>query len=316
MANIVIKFFIFLSVFIFFLTSCASQKDIIYLNNQVNALYRQSKKDEERFEKSLKKLEENIKAHKSSQKETAYSLSEDKRRLNKDQESIRLQLAQVEADLLEIKAIIQELTGKVEENSHLLKGAIEEDTTNLDAMVSKIKELSSMLDELKPRIEKVEDSLRFKPSVTTKTTVTDKAVSVQEPPKKDIPTSQAKKLTESETYDRALGFYRDDRYEEAMAGFKNFLTQYPTSDLADNAHFWIGECHRVLKNYEEAILAYQKVINSYPKGNKVPSAMLQQALTFEKINDTTTANLVFKKLVKNFPKTKEAEIARKRLSKK
>jgi chromosome segregation ATPase len=155
----IIKFFIFLSVIIFFLSSCASQKDIVYLHNQVNALYRQSKKDEKRFEKSLKKFEEKIKAHESSQKETAYSLSEDKRRLNKDQESIRLHLAQVEADLLEIKAIIQELTGKVEENSHLLKGAIEEDTTNLDAMVSKIKELSSMLDELKPRIEKVEDCI-------------------------------------------------------------------------------------------------------------------------------------------------------------
>jgi len=313
MANIGIKFFIFLSGFIFFLTSCASQKDIIYLNNQVNALYRQSKKDEKRFEKSLKQFEEKIKAHESVQKETVKSLNEDKGRLNKDQESIRLHLAQFEADLLEIKDKIQELTGKVEENSHLLKGAIEEDTTNVDAMVSKMKELSSMLDELKPRIEKVESSLRFKPSVTAKTTGPEKVLPVQETPKKDISTSQEKKLTESETYDRALGYYRDDRYEEAMAGFKNFLTLYPTSDLADNAHFWIGECYRALKKYEEAILAYQKVINGYPKGNKVPSAMLQQALTFEKINDTTTANLVFKKLVKNFPKTKEAEIARKRL---
>lgn len=313
MVNIVIKFFVFLSVFIFLLTSCASQKDIIYLNNQVNALYRQSKKDEKRFEKSLKKFEEKIKANESAQKETEKNLNEDKRRLNKDQESIRLHLAQVEADLLEIKDKIQALTGKVEENSHLLKGAIEEDTTNVDAMVSKMKELSSMLDELKPRIEKVESSLRFKPSVTTNTTGPEKVLPVQETPKKDISPPQEKKLTESEIYDRALGFYRDDRYEEAMAGFKDFLKLYPKSDLADNAHFWIGECHRVLKKYEEAILAYQKVINGYPKGNKVPSAMLQQALTFEKINDTTTANLVFKKLVKNFPKTKEAEIARKRL---
>ena len=313
MANIGIKFFIFLSGFIFFLTSCASQKDIIYLNNQVNALYRQSKKDEKSFEKSLKKFEEKIKAYESAQKEKVKSLNENKSRLNKDQESIRLHLAQSEADLLEIKDKIQELTGKVEENSHLLKGAIEEDTTNVDAMVSKMKELSSMLDELKPRIEKVESSLRFKPSVTAKTTGPEKVLPVQETPKKDISTSQEKKLTESETYDRALGYYRDDRHEEAMAGFKNFLTLYPTSDLADNAYFWIGECHRALTKYEEAILAYQKVINGYPKGNKVPSAMLQQALTFEKINDTTTANLVFKKLVKNFPKTKEAEIARKRL---
>jgi tol-pal system protein YbgF len=316
MATIGIKFFIFFSVVIFFLTSCASQKDIIYLNNQVNALYRQSKKDEKRFEKSLKKFEEKINAYESVQKETVKNLDEGRGRLNKDQESIRLHLAQVEADLLEIKDKIQELTGKIEENSHLLKGAIEEDTTNVDAMVSKMKELSSMLDELKPRIEKVESSLRFKPSVTTKTTGPERVLPVQETQKKDISTSQEKKLTESETYDRALGYYRDDRYEEAMAGFKNFLTLYPTSDLADNAHFWIGECYRVLAKYEEAILAYQKVINGYPKGNKVPSAMLQQALTFEKINDTTTANLVFKKLVKNFPKTKEAEIARKRLSKK
>ncbi|RLB22328.1 MAG: tol-pal system protein YbgF [Deltaproteobacteria bacterium] len=316
MVNIVIKIFIVLSVFIFFLTSCASQKDIIYLNNQVNALYRQSKKDEKRFEKSLKKFEEKIKAHESAQKETVKSLNEDKRRLNKDQESIRLHLAQVEADLLEIKDKIQELTGRVEENSHRLKGAIEEDTTNVNAMVSKMKELSSMLDQLKPRIEKVESSLRFKPSVTTKTTGPEKGLPVQETPKKDISTLLEKKLTESETYDRALWLYRDDRYEEAMAAFKNFLTLYPTSDLADNAHFWIGECYRALTRYEEAILAYQKVINGYPKGNKVPSAMLQQAITFEKINDTTTANLIFKKLVKNFPKAKEAEIARKRLRKK
>ena len=323
MVNIVIKFFIFLSVFIFFLTSCASQKDIIYLNNQVNALYRQSKKNEKRFEKSLRKFEEIIQAHESVQKETVKSLNEDKRRLNedkrrlnKDQESIRLHLAQVEADLLETRDKIQELTGKVEENSHLLKGAIEQDTTNVDAMVSKMKELSSMLDQLKPRIEKVESSLRFKPSVTTKTTGPEKVLPAQETPKKDISALQEKKLTESETYDRALGYYRDEQYEEAMAGFKKFLTLYPTSDLADNSHFWIGECYRVLTKYEEAILAYQKVINGYPKGNKVPSAMLQQALTFEKINDPTTANLVFKKLVKNFPKTKEAEIARKRLRKK
>ena len=315
MVNIGIKIFIFLSVFIFFLTSCASQKDIIYLNNQVNALYRQSKKDEKSFEKSLKKFEEKIKAYESTQKEKVKSLNENKSRLNKDQDSIRLHLAQVEADLLEIKDKIQELTGTVEENSHLLKGAIEEDTTNVDAMVSKMKELSSILDELKPRIEKVESSLRFKPSVTTKTTGPER-IPAQETPKKDISASQEKKLTESETYDRALGYYRDDRHEEAMAGFKNFLTLYPKSDLADNAYFWIGECHRALTKYEEAILAYQKVINGYPKGNKVPSAMLQQALTFEKINDTTTANLVFKKLVKNFPKTKEAEIARKRLRKK
>ena len=313
MANIVIKFFIFLPVLIFFVTSCASQKDIIYLNNQLNALYRQSKKDGKRFEKSLKKLEEEIKANESTQREIEKSLNEDKKFLKEDQGSLRLHFAQVEADLVEIKDKIQGLTGKVEENSHLLKGTIEEETTKDDAMVSQMKELSSVVDELKSRIEKIESSLSSKPSVNKEMTGLKMALPVQGTLQKDISPPQEKKLTESEIYDRALGLYRDDRYEEAMAGFNNFLKLYPKSDLADNAHFWIGECHRALAKYEEAILAYQRVINGYPKGNKVPVAMLQQAFAFEKIDDKTTANLVLKKLVKNFPKTKEAEIARKRL---
>ncbi len=313
MDTIVIKFCIFLAVLIFSLTSCASQKDIIYLNNQINALYRQSKKDEKRFEKSLKELEEKIKANESVQQEIEKSLNEDKSLLNEDQESIRSHLAQIQANFLEIKDKVQELTGKVEENSHFLRGAIEEDTTDVDAMVPKMRELSSVVDELKERIEKVETSLSFKPSINKKAAGLRKILPVQKTPQKDISPPQEKKLTESEMYDRALGHYRAERYEEAKAEFKNFLKLYPKSNLADNAHFWIGECHRTLANYEEAILAYQKVINGYPKGNKVPSAMLQQALTFEKINDKTTANLVFKKLVTNFPKTKEAEIARKRL---
>jgi tol-pal system protein YbgF len=176
-----------------------------------------------------------------------------------------------------------------------------------------MKELFSVVDELKSRIEKIESSLSFKPSVNKEMTGLKMALPVQGTLQKDISPPQEKKLTESEVYDRALGLYRDDRYEEAMAGFKNFLKLYPKSDLADNAHFWIGECHRALAKYEEAILAYQRAINGYPKGNKVPAAMLQQAFAFEKIDDKTTANLVLKKLVKNFPKTKEAEIARKRL---
>ena len=313
MANILIKFFIFLPVLIFFVTSCASQKDIIYLNNQLNALYRQSKKDGKRFEKSLKKLEEEIKADESMQREIEKSLNEDKKFLKEDQESLRLHFAQVEADLVEIKDKIQGLTGKVEENSHLLKGTIEEETTKDDAMVSQMKEISSVVDELKSRIEKIESSLSFKPSVNKEMTGLKMALPAQGTLQKDISPPQEKKLTESEVYDRALGLYRDDRYEEAMAGFKNFLKLYPKSDLADNAHFWIGECHRALAKYEEAILAYQRAINGYPKGNKVPAAMLQQAFAFERLDDKTTANLVLKKLVKNFPKTKEAEIARKRL---
>ena len=165
-------------------------------------------------------------------------------------------------------------------------------------------------------MDKIENFLGFEASGNKKEAGLEKPLPTQEIRQKDISVSQEKKLTESELYERALGYYRDGHYEEATAGFKGFLKLYPKSNLADNAHFWIGECYGALKRYEEAILAYQRVINGYPKGNKVPIAMLHQAFAFEKIDDKTTAGIVFKKLLKNFPDTKEAEIAKGRLEQK
>ncbi len=298
MDKIFMKFLIFLPVVIFFVTSCASQKDIIYLNSQLNALYRQTKKEGKRVEISIKELKEI------------------ERVLKNDQDSIRLSLAQLGADLAEIKDNIQGLTGRVEENSYLLKRTVEGDTTEEDSLVSQMKKLSLMAEDLKSRIESIENHVSFEITLTKKKAGSEKALPDQDIGKKDSSLPEKKELTESEIYERTMVYYKDGRYGEAIAGFKSFVKSYPRSDLADNAHFWIGECHRAVEKYEEAILAYQRVINGYPNGNKVPSAMLHQALAFEKINDKITANLVFKKLVKGFPKTEEAEIARKKLSKK
>jgi len=306
------KFLIFLPVVIFFVTSCASQKDIIYLNSQLNALYRQTKKEGKRVEKSIRELEEAIKANEAKQKKI-------ERVLKDDQESIRLirlSLARLGADFAEIKDNIQGLTGRVEEGTYLLKRTVEEDTTEEDALVSQMKKLSLMAEDLKSRIESIENYVSFEIAHNKKKAGSEKASPNQDIGKKDSSPPEKKELTESEIYERIMVYYKDGRYGEAIAGFQDFVRLYPRSDLADNAHFWIGECHRVVGKYEEAILAYQRVINDYPKGNKVPSAMLHQAIAFEKINDKITANLVFKKLLKGFPKTKEADIARKRLSKK
>ena len=354
MANAFIKFLIFLPAVIFFVASCASQKDIISLNSQLKSLYRQTKKDGKRVEKSIKELKEanearhketerifkeaNEARHKETEgilkeaneanearhKETERILKEANEArhketegiLKEDQESLRLSLAQLGADVGGLRDNIQGLTGRIEESAHLLKSTIEEDTTKEDAMVSQMRELSLVTEDLILRMQSLENYVSCEIAAIKEKAALEKTSPAQEIERNDSPPPQKKELTESEIYDRTLGLYKDGRYEEAIADFKSFLKSYPESDLADNAHFWIGECFRALKDYEEAILAYQRVINGYPKGNKVPSAMLHQGFAFEKINDKTTANLVFKKLVKNFPKTREAESAKKRLRKK
>ena len=282
-----------------FLSACASQNDLSYLHSQINSLNRQTKQDVEGFRQSLNNLEAEFLENQAEQQELEKGAVGE---LKKDQESLRLSFAQLQADLAEIRTSIQTLTGRVEETGHVLRTTVEKDTTAQDAIISQVKELSTMVRDLSVRLESLEGGR-----------APGKAPQVQEPraeragPKADVP------QTESALYEQTLEYYWDGRYDEAIAGFKKFLTLYPTSDLADNAHFWIGECHRASEEYEEAILAYQKVINDYPKGNKVPSAMLHQALAFERIDDKTTAQLVYKRLVEEYPQSKEAGIARKRL---
>jgi tol-pal system protein YbgF len=363
-ASIFIKVFLFITLVLFCITSCASQKDMVYLNRQLSTLVHQTKEDRQRFEKAIKELEQALEAKKIEQKgfleevireqktkqselgeilkrysveqsakqrelmdavkareaeqEAKDTVQEAKQKkaietLQKDRDSLRTTVAQIEADFLGVKENIQVLTGKIEESNHLLKAAIEKDTTNNDAIVSQLREFSFITEDIKSRLEILENYMNTEVEAKK-----EKARLEQSSPSQSVQETvssvpQKRKLTESELYDRALGYYRDSQYKEAMADFNNFLNLYPKSELADNAHFWIGECYRAQDKYEEAILAYQKVINGYPEGNKVPIAMLHQGFAFEKIDDITTAKLVFKKLVKNFPNSKEAEIARKRL---
>jgi tol-pal system protein YbgF len=364
MISISIKVILFITFVIFCVTSCASQKDMVHLNRQLSALFRQTKEDRQRFEKAIKELEQALEANEverkriigeliSEQKTKQSELGEILKRysaehaakqrelmdvvkareaeqeakdtvqeaqqkkaietLQKDRDSLRTTIAQIEADFLGVKENIQVLTGKIEESNHLLKAAIEKDTTNNDAIVSQLREFSFITEDMKSRLEILENYMNAEVEAKKERARLEQSSSPQSVQEKVSPVPQKRELTESELYDRTLGYYRDGRFEEAMADFNNFLKLYPKSELADNAHFWIGECYRAQDKYEEAILAYQKVINGYPKGNKVPIAMLHQGFAFEKIDDITTAKLVFKKLVKNFPDSKEAEIARKRL---
>ena len=118
------------------------------------------------------------------------------------------------------------------------------------------------------------------------------------------------------------GIYKNAKYmldkgnnEKARELFEAFLKQYPDSDNADNARFWIADSYYRDKWYEKAILEYQKVVVDYAGGNKVPAAMLKQGYAFSNLGEDANAKLILKELVKKFPGSREADIAKDKLKK-
>ncbi|SLM46354.1 putative TPR repeat containing exported protein periplasmic protein contains a protein prenylyltransferase domain [Nitrospira japonica] len=107
-------------------------------------------------------------------------------------------------------------------------------------------------------------------------------------------------------YERLLGLFRDGDLDGARRGFTAFLSQYPNSDLAPNARYWLGESHYGKKDYKQAIDAYDRVEMDYPQSEKVPAAILKKGYAYLALKDKKRASSAFKQVVTLYPKSLEA----------
>lgn len=61
-----------------------------------------------------------------------------------------------------------------------------------------------------------------------------------------------------------IGLYQDGLYEEAVLEFENIIDAAPTSNDAQEAIFWIGECYQARRLYSDAEDSYRRLLEGYP----------------------------------------------------
>ena len=286
------------------LASCVYDQELQYLNDQVVALNRKVSNLEQTLDK----------------------------RVGDDLGTMRSRQATMGADLDQIKGDVAKLSARVQDNESVIKRSVERDLGEQDKVKETVEDLSRRVARLEKLVAHQQEYLGLEPPPGL---LEEKAEGVPVPgqgetapvpgqgetapgprveEKKAEAPIEEQKGADIQAYDRALALYREGKFEEAIEGFQAFLRDYPKSDRADNAQFWVGECYMNLKQYEKAILAYQEVIKKYPQGNKVPNALLRQAMAFLEIKDNTSSKLLLRKIIKNYPRSSEAEIARRKLA--
>ena len=210
--------------------------------------------------------------------------------------------AEAVAELDSIRQEIQRLSGAQEENKHLIKHVVERDTSEQATRNARLANLERRVDQLYKALNQNSQVKQAAPKTSAY---------VAPPPAPAI--EEKTQFPENSLYDATLTRYHEEKYQEAITGFKGFLKTYPKSKLADNAQFWIGESYMALKQYDQAIVAFQDVIEKYPDGNKVPNAMLKQALAFYEIKDAISSRAILKRITKKYPNSPEAELAEAKL---
>ncbi len=115
-----------------------------------------------------------------------------------------------------------------------------------------------------------------------------------------------------ELYDRGYTFYHRGLYVDAESSFQQFLGAHPTSELADNAYYWIGESRFARADYRGALAAFRETLTRYPEGNKVPDALLKAADCLARLGDIDGAEETYAEVIRRFPASAAAVSAEER----
>lgn len=115
------------------------------------------------------------------------------------------------------------------------------------------------------------------------------------------------------SYEQSLALLEAGQPKEAEAGFRRFLAEHPTSDLADNAQFWLAESALRRGEIAAAMTGFRAVVENYPEANKVPDALLKVGACLALLGEAESAATVYRELLERFPATAAAETARQRL---
>lgn len=114
----------------------------------------------------------------------------------------------------------------------------------------------------------------------------------------------------------AYGDYSRGNYDLAISEFRQYVETYPSSEMADNAQYWIGESLYAKKQLNEAIAEFDKVISIFAKGDKVPAARFKKGLILIELGQQEAGRAELLNLIKLFSRSNEAQLARQQLGEK
>jgi len=114
-------------------------------------------------------------------------------------------------------------------------------------------------------------------------------------------------------YTNALRDFSGGNYDLAGQEFSQYLKYYPTTQLASNAQFYLGEIDYAQGNYKQAIAAYDLVLTNYSRSFKRASAQLKKAYALLEIRQRAAAIRELRGVIRQNPGTEEDRKARAKL---
>lgn len=116
-----------------------------------------------------------------------------------------------------------------------------------------------------------------------------------------------------EAYKAGFEKLKDGQYDEAISAFKDFLDEYPDSDLTANAWYWLGETYYTQHENDKAQSAFETVVDKFGDSDKVPGSLYKIALVQMEKKQDTRAQATLEELLDQYPDADVASKAKEKL---
>jgi len=126
------------------------------------------------------------------------------------------------------------------------------------------------------------------------------------------PTPQGGTASADQMYEASLAQLRRGSLSTARLGLREMLRQYPTSERAPDALYFIGQSF-ASENPDSAAAYYREVVDKYPASPRAASALYNLGLLAERRKDMAGARDAYQRVTQKYPQSDEAALARDRL---
>ena len=114
-------------------------------------------------------------------------------------------------------------------------------------------------------------------------------------------------------YNSAYNDYLKGNYDLALREFQEYLDNFPGTDLADNATYWIGECYYRQRRFKQAVDQFDAVLQRFPRSDKVAAAQLKKGYSLLELGERSQGVVQLRGVIRQHPSSDEANLARQRL---
>ncbi len=230
-------------------------------------------------------------------------------------DNIQTQLQDIQLQVLQLqkqgpsKSEIADLEVSINEQIQALVRAEANIQSDLKGLSSQIEQLEDKLEDTNFRLAQLSQQI----AATNQELQAVRNATEQASARTSSPPAVVNPTDPRALYDTAYNDYLQGNFDLAILAFHQYAETYRSTELADNAVYWIGECYYRQSKFQKAIEQFDEVLTRFERSDRIPSALLKKGYAYFELGQRAQGVVHLQNVIREYAGTDEAHLASQRL---